>query len=143
MLYVAFLALAAFTLVNIHIERKTRMNVQVLLDKVTAQTTVMESAEALLATLSQEVKDAGTDPVKLQAISDALDANTAGLAAAVTANTPAPAIEPTRVEPVPADPTTVAEPVPADPAPADPTPADPTPAVDPAPAPVEEPPAVV
>ena len=128
MLYVAFLALAAFTLVNIHIERKTRMNVQVLLDKVTAQTTVMESAEALLATLSQEVKDAGTDPVKLQAISDALDANTAGLAAAVTANTPAPAIEPTPVEPVPADPAPAIEP---------------TPAVDPAPAPVEEPPAVV
>lgn len=66
------------------------MNLDDLLAKVTAQTTVIDSAKTLLSTLSQEIKDAGTDQTKLQAISDALDANTSELSAAVTANTEAP-----------------------------------------------------
>lgn len=65
------------------------MTEQDILDKVTAQTTVVDSVLALVASLSQQIKDAGTDPVKLQAISDLLDANDAKLASAVTSNTPA------------------------------------------------------
>lgn len=56
---------------------------------VTAQTTVIQSATTLLASLSQAIKDAGTDPAALSAITDSLDSNTASLAAAVAANTPA------------------------------------------------------
>lgn len=65
------------------------MNVDDVLAKVTAQKTVMDSAVTLLGQLSQMIKDAGTDPAKLQAISGALDANDTELANAVTANTPA------------------------------------------------------
>jgi len=55
---------------------------------VTAQTTVIGSVETLLQNLSSQLAAAGTDPVKLQAVKDALDANTSRLAAAVQANTP-------------------------------------------------------
>src|SRR5438128_1070004 len=55
---------------------------------VAAQTTVIASAETLLQNLAAQLAAAGTDPVKLQAIKDALDANTGRLAAAVAANTP-------------------------------------------------------
>jgi uncharacterized protein YoxC len=60
-------------------------------DDVTAEKTVIDSAVALLAGLSQQLKDAiaANDPAALQAIVDGLDANKAELAAAVTANTPA------------------------------------------------------
>jgi len=59
-----------------------------LVTKVEAQTTVVTSVEELLVHLSQMIADAGTDPVKLQAVIDTVDANTARLTAAVTANTP-------------------------------------------------------
>ena len=55
---------------------------------VTAQTTVIGSVETLLQNLSSQLAAAGTDPVKLQAVKDALDTNTSRLAAAVQANTP-------------------------------------------------------
>ncbi len=56
---------------------------------VARETTVNESAIVLLARLSQAIKDAGVDPVKLKALTDAIDANAASLAQAVTDNTPA------------------------------------------------------
>ncbi len=59
-----------------------------LVTKVEAQTTVITSVEELLAHLTQMLQDAGTDPVKLQAVIDTVDANTARLTAAVVANTP-------------------------------------------------------
>ncbi len=56
---------------------------------VTATTDAEQAAIDLLNQLGQLLKDAGTDPVKLKALSDALDAKKADLAAAVVANTPA------------------------------------------------------
>lgn len=56
---------------------------------VEAQSTVIGSVETLLANLSAQITAAGTDPVKLQAIKDALEVNSARLSAAVVANTPA------------------------------------------------------
>ncbi|MBS1803542.1 MAG: hypothetical protein JST28_09245 [Acidobacteria bacterium] len=55
------------------------------------ETTVEQSAIALLNGLSQQLKDAlaSGDPARIQAIIDHVDANSAALAAAVTANTPA------------------------------------------------------
>lgn len=64
-----------------------------LLDDIQAdvvdESTVIDSVVTLLGNISQQLKDAGTDPVKLQAIKDGIDANKAKLAAAVVANTPA------------------------------------------------------
>lgn len=68
---------------------KMAISVDDLVTKVTAQGTVIGGAVTLLQNLSQMVKDAGTDPVKLQAISDALDSQDKQLADAVVANTPA------------------------------------------------------
>lgn len=62
---------------------------QDILDTVTAQTTVIQSAITLLNQLSKLLHEAGTDPVKLQAIKDMLDNNSKGLSDAVVANTPA------------------------------------------------------
>lgn len=61
-------------------------------DVVTAvqnETTVEQSVITLLNQLSAQVKAAGTDPVKLQAVLDQISTNSAALSAAVTANTPA------------------------------------------------------
>lgn len=59
--------------------------------KVTAEKTVVDSAVTLLGNLSQMLKDAlaANDPAAVQAVIDAIDANTNELANAVTANTPA------------------------------------------------------
>lgn len=60
--------------------------------KVTALTTVDDSVVALLTDLKVKLDAAiaaGNDPVKLQAISDALGAQTQRLTDAVSANTPA------------------------------------------------------
>ncbi len=63
------------------------------LDALTAEvthiTTVAASAVTLIQGLSQMVKDAGTDPVKLKALTDQLDASDTALSDAITANTPA------------------------------------------------------
>ena len=56
---------------------------------VTANTTVIESAIALLGNLKTLLDAAGTDPVKLKALSDTLASEDTKLAAAITANTPA------------------------------------------------------
>lgn len=57
--------------------------------QVTAQSTVEDSLISLLNSIAAQLKDAGTDPAKLQAVSDGLKANTDKLAAAIQANTPA------------------------------------------------------
>lgn len=69
----------------------------------------IDSAITLLTDIKAKLDDAGTDPVKLKALSDALDANTNKLAAAVVANTPQaeePPVEEPPVEEPPVDPGT-------------------------------------
>lgn len=61
--------------------------------------TAQQSAVILLQSLKQKLDEAGTDPVKLKALSDDLSASTDALAAAVVANTPSEGEEPP-VEPV-------------------------------------------
>lgn len=64
-----------------------------IVTKVTALGTVESSVVALLADIKAKLDAAiasGADPVKLQALSDAIDAQSAALSAAVVANTPAP-----------------------------------------------------
>ena len=56
---------------------------------VTNNTSVIASAIALLGNLKALLDAAGTDPTKLQALSDTLAKDDAALVAAVTANTPA------------------------------------------------------
>jgi GH18 family chitinase len=56
--------------------------------KVTNIGTVEDSVIALLQDLKDKLDAAGTDPAKLQALSDAIDAQTQKLSDAVTANTP-------------------------------------------------------
>jgi peptidoglycan hydrolase CwlO-like protein len=51
--------------------------------------TVMDSAAALLGTLSTEIAKLKNDPVQLQALADRLNAETDELAAAVASNTAA------------------------------------------------------
>jgi len=68
--------------------------IMALLDDVIAdvaeETTVIESVVTLLTNLSQQLKDAGTDPVKLAALKTQIDSNKAALAKAVVDNTPTP-----------------------------------------------------
>lgn len=56
---------------------------------VAADTDAVNSAVKLIEGLVQQIKDAGTDPVALKALTDRLEANTASLAGAVAANTSA------------------------------------------------------
>lgn len=56
---------------------------------VTNNTTVDESAIALLNQLGDLIRQNATDPAALAALADQLDSESANLAAAVTANTPA------------------------------------------------------
>ncbi len=57
--------------------------------EVERNTTVENSALALIQGLAAQITAAGTDPVKLKAITDQLTSNDDALAAAVAANTPA------------------------------------------------------
>lgn len=82
-------AIVILALMALKILWRIKMTVDDILAKVTAEKTVVDSAVALLSQLSQAIKDAGTDPAKLQALSDAIDAQQSELASAVTANTPA------------------------------------------------------
>jgi len=50
---------------------------------------VEESAIVLIEGLAGKLADAGTDPVKLQALQDSLNSEKEKLAAAISANTPA------------------------------------------------------
>lgn len=55
--------------------------------EVTETNEVMASAIVLIEGLAAKLDEAGTDPVKLAALKDSLDANSTALAAAVAANT--------------------------------------------------------
>lgn len=72
---------------------KQNFKIMADLTELTAQveknTTVVESAIALITGLKAELDAAGTDPVALKALSDKLGSETDALAAAVAANTPA------------------------------------------------------
>jgi hypothetical protein len=86
-----------------HLIERTLMADAALLAKLAAsaqnQTTVNASTEALLTTISQELKDAlnNDDSAAIQAVIDTLDANNTELGAAVTANTPAASTAPAPV----------------------------------------------
>jgi hypothetical protein len=73
--------------------RRQGEKIMALLDdleaKVTRIKTVQDSAIALLNGLSAQIKAAGNDPVKLAALTAALDTDATDLATAVSANTPA------------------------------------------------------
>lgn len=56
---------------------------------VSANTDAVNSAITLINGLVQQIKDAGTDPVALKALTDRLEQNTTSLASAVAANTSA------------------------------------------------------
>lgn len=86
LIWLGIVGLALITTFNF---RRIRMTLDDLKAKVDAQTTVIKSAETLLGQLSTLIRDNSNDPVKLQAIADELDANSAELSAAVAANTPA------------------------------------------------------
>lgn len=70
------------------IEMATLTDIQ---NDVASESTVIASATALLAGLSQQLKDAlaANDPAAIQAVIDGIDANKANLSAAIAANTPA------------------------------------------------------
>lgn len=68
--------------------KKINMNIDDLIAEVAAQKTQIETNNALLAQLNALAKAAGTDPVKLQELSDAILANTKALADADTSNAP-------------------------------------------------------
>lgn len=57
-------------------------------------TSAVESAITLIQNIKAQLDAAGTDPAKLQALSDTLATNDANLAAAVAANTPVAPAEP-------------------------------------------------
>lgn len=73
------------------LERLNRMsqNIDALVAAAERQTTVDQSIIALLTTLSQQIKDAGVDPVKLAAVVASIEANNQAITDAVTANTTA------------------------------------------------------
>lgn len=70
-------------------EQTVMTDLSMLTADVEKLTTVDEAAAALITGLAQQIKDAGTDPVALKALTDKMEAETDALAAAVTANTPA------------------------------------------------------
>jgi chromosome segregation ATPase len=63
---------------------------------VTAQATVIASAVTLLQGLKQKLDEAGTDKVKLAALSSSIESQTQSLSAAVVANTPSEEVPPTQ-----------------------------------------------
>jgi len=60
-----------------------------LQDDVAAQTEVVQSAEMLINSIPQLIRDAAGDPAALEQLASTIEANSAGLADAVAANTPA------------------------------------------------------
>ena len=57
--------------------------------EVSENTDAVNSASALLSSLSQQLRDAANDPAAVQALADQLDQNNSALSDAVAANTPA------------------------------------------------------
>lgn len=81
--------------------KKEQNHMSAEIDRLTASvaslTTAEQSSNALLAQLSQLIRDNANDPAALNALADSIDADTAEITAAVVANTPAapaPAPEP-------------------------------------------------
>ena len=62
-----------------------------LTQDVATESGVVQSAVTLVNGLAQQIKDAGTDPAQLKALTDQMEANAKTLADAVAANTPAQA----------------------------------------------------
>ena len=95
------------------IEGEKRMSAELdaLAQQVAVTDNIMDSAITLIQGLAQQIQNAGTDPAKLQALTDDLMAKSNSLAAAIQANsaiistpapTPAPTPEPTPT-PAPTD----------------------------------------
>lgn len=84
---------AVAVIVGSIIVRKGYTIMSAALDRLTAEVAETRSANAsilaLVAGLSQQIRDNAEDPAKLNALADSLDEGQAELAAAVTANTPA------------------------------------------------------
>lgn len=80
---------------------ETQMTLDELKTKVEAENTVIDSAMTLLNGLSAQIRDLSTDPAKLQALADEIDAKTAALSASVAANTPATPPAPPAPTPAP------------------------------------------
>src|SRR5690242_20172792 len=59
-----------------------------VLADVAAENTVIDSLEALTKSIAEQLKAAGGDQAKIDAIADALESKTAEIAQAVTDNTP-------------------------------------------------------
>lgn len=72
-------------------ERRKRMAISLddLIADATEESTVIQSVVDLLTSISAQLKAAGTDPTKLQALKDLIDKNKKAAADAVVANTPA------------------------------------------------------
>jgi hypothetical protein len=70
-------------------EEAQMANIQALQDAVAQQTTVVQSIVTLLDGIAQQLRDAGSDPEAIDAVIDALEANTQSLAEAVARNTTA------------------------------------------------------
>ncbi len=68
---------------------------------VKANTDAEDSALTLITTIAAELAASKTDPAKVQALANKLNASAAALAAAVVANTPAAATVPDVVVPAP------------------------------------------
>lgn len=68
---------------------RDKMTLDDLKAQVQKNTDVEASAVTLIQGIAQQLKDAGNDPAKIQALSDQLKSSADALAAAVTANTPA------------------------------------------------------
>jgi len=75
-------------LLNTKIE-KVMTDLTALTAQVTANSTVIDSAIALIQGIKAQLDAAGTDAVALKALSDSLGAKDQQLADAITANTPA------------------------------------------------------
>lgn len=86
-----FTLYALYVIKNLISKGETNLSTDLttLQNDVAAEETVEASVVTLLQNLTQAVKDAGTDPVALKAVTDKIEADTVVLAAAVTANTPA------------------------------------------------------
>lgn len=70
-----------------------------LQNQVAQNTSVEESAVTLINGLASQLAAAGTDPAKLQALQDSLQASASDLAKAVAANTPAAPAAPAATPP--------------------------------------------
>lgn len=81
-------ATVTFTLKMEFDNMNTDQAIAVLVEKVSAQGTVIESAITLLSGLAAQLQASADDPAQIQEVIDQLNAQTDALAGAVAANTP-------------------------------------------------------